>query len=61
VLKEEFVSMISVWEIDEKAAEAAYDYITENGAKKFDYNLFSELMKQFFVHDEPNHPASFGL
>ncbi len=42
-------------------ADAAYDYITENGAKKFDYAIFSELMKQFFIHDEPNHPASLGL
>ena len=53
--------MMSVWDIEEKAADTAYDYITEKGKKKFDYALFSELMKQFFVHDEPNHPASLGL
>ena len=61
VLKEEFISMMSVWDIEEKAAENAYVYITENGKKRMDYNLFSELMKQFFIHDEPNHPASLGL
>ena len=61
VLKEEFVSMLSVWDIQEPAAIAAYEFITEKGKKKMDYNQFSELMKQFFVIDEPNHPTGLGL
>lgn len=61
VLKNEFVNMMLTFDIDEKASEIAYDHITEKGKKKMDYNLFSELMKQFFSKDELNHPASLGL
>ena len=42
-------------------AEKAYEFITENGKKKMDYNLFNEFMRQFFIRDEPNHPISLGL
>lgn len=61
VLKDEFVIMLSAWDIEDKAAEAAYDYITESGKKKLDYNLFSEFMKQFFINDQTNHPINLGL
>ena len=42
-------------------AEKAHEFITENGKKKMDYNLFNEFMRQFFIRDEPNHPISLGL
>ncbi|CAF0864067.1 unnamed protein product [Brachionus calyciflorus] len=61
VLKDEFVVMMSTWEINEDAAQKAYDYITENGAKKMDYNLFSEFMKQFFTNEQEGHVVNLGL
>jgi len=61
VLKSEFVNMMLTFDIDEKAAEKAHEFITENGKKKMDYNLFNEFMRQFFIRDEPNHPISLGL
>ncbi len=42
-------------------AERAYDFITENGKKKMDYNLFCEFMKQFITNEEANHPINMGL
>lgn len=53
--------MMSTWEIDEGAAQRAYDYITEGGKKKLDYALFSEFMKQFFITSEKDHPVNLGL
>jgi len=61
VLKEEFVTMMFTWEIDEKDSERAFDYITDKGKKKLDYALFSEFMKEFLINDEQGHPINMGL
>ncbi|CAF4478216.1 unnamed protein product, partial [Didymodactylos carnosus] len=59
--KDEFASMLISWDIDEAAAEKAYDFITDHGKKPMDYNLFSEFMKKFFLNEIPNHPLNLGL
>jgi len=61
VLRDEFINMMLTWEIDEEDAGKAYDYITENGKKKMNYELFSEFMKQFFTVDKDGHPVNMGL
>lgn len=60
-MREEFVVMMSTWDIDENASKAAFDYVTENGQKKMDYNLFSELLRQFFTNEEQGHVINMGL
>ena len=61
VTKDEFINMMLTWEIDETAAEIAYDFVTEYGKKRMDYALFSDFMKLFFTIDEKNHPINMGL
>ncbi|CAF3264938.1 unnamed protein product [Rotaria socialis] len=61
VLKDEFANMLISWDIDESSSEKAYDFITEHGKKKMDYNLFSEFMKKFFLNEIPKHPLNLGL
>jgi len=39
VSKSEFANMLLSWDIDESAAEKAYDFITEHGQKKMDCML----------------------
>jgi hypothetical protein len=60
-LKEEFTSMLSVWEIDEDASGKAYDYITDGGKKKMNYPLFVQFMREFFTNEEKGHPINMGL
>jgi len=52
---------MSAWSIDEDAAKKAYDYITDGGKKKLDYNLFSVFMKEFFTNEELGHAVNLGL
>jgi len=61
VLKEEFIIMMDTWNICEEDSGKAYDFITEYGKKKMDYNLFSEFMKQFLTNEQPGHPINMGL
>ncbi|KAL7672815.1 hypothetical protein ACOME3_007695 [Neoechinorhynchus agilis] len=61
VSKSEFADMLVIWDIDDEAAGNAYDFITESGKKKMDYNLFSEMMRKFFLTDEKGHPLNLGL
>ncbi|CAF0760398.1 unnamed protein product [Didymodactylos carnosus] len=61
ITKDEFASMLISWDIEEEAAGKAYDFITDNGKKTMDYNLFSEFMKKFFLNDTVNHPLNLGL
>jgi len=62
VLREEFINMLLTWEIEEEAAGKAYDFMTEKGKKKMNYELFSEFMKQFFTNqDPPGSPINMGL
>jgi Ca2+-binding EF-hand superfamily protein len=61
VSKSEFANMLLSWDIEEDNAEKAYDFITEHGKKKMDYNLFSEFMKKFFLNETPKHPLNLGL
>lgn len=53
--------MMLTWEIDEEAAEKAFDFITKNGQEKLDYSLFSKLMKMFFSENSTEHPINLGL
>ena len=53
--------MVSIWCIDVAHADAAFDCITENGKKPMDYNLFSELMKQFFLTTDASSPLNLGF
>lgn len=61
VLKNEFVNMMLTYDLDEAALDKAYDSITEAGAKKMDYALFTEFMKKFTIIDEAGHPLSLAL
>ncbi|CAF1013523.1 unnamed protein product [Didymodactylos carnosus] len=61
VSKNEFADMLVLWDIDGDSSDKAYDFITENGKKPMDYNLFSEFMKKFFLNETPNHPLNLGL
>ena len=61
IKKSEFVRMMLTWDVSENGAAKAFDFITENGTKKMDYSLFSELMKMFFTFSERNHPINMGL
>ncbi len=53
--------MMQIWDINEEAASEAFDYVTENGEKKMDYALFSDLLKKFFTTNEKVHPINLGL
>jgi len=61
VQKNEFVNMMFTWDIDEDNSSKAFDYITENGTKKLNYELFSEFLKQFFTNEQDGHPVNMGL
>jgi len=61
VLRDEFINMLLTWDIDEEAAGKAYDFITEGGKKKMNYELFSEFMKQFFTNDTEGHAINMGM
>ena len=53
--------MMHIWDISDTAAADAYDYMTEDGMKKMDYGLFSELLKKFFTTNEKLHPINLGM
>ncbi|RNA44979.1 sarcoplasmic calcium-binding s and IV-like [Brachionus plicatilis] len=61
VSKEEFKAMLSIWDINAEAVGKAFDFITENGAKKMDYSLFIEFIKKFLASEEPGHVLNLGL
>jgi len=61
VMKDEFVNMLLTWQIEETAGDKAYDYITQSGKKKMNYDLFVEFMKQFLMNDEQGHAVNCGL
>lgn len=61
ILKTEFADMMATWNVGEAEAEKAFDFITDLGKKKMDYNLFSELMKKFILNETQGHPLNFGL
>ncbi|CAF2391830.1 unnamed protein product [Rotaria sp. Silwood2] len=61
VSRSEFANMLLSWDIDEENASKAYDFVTDHGKKKMDYNLFSEFMKKFFLNETPKHPLNLGL
>ena len=42
VLKDEFANMLISWDIDEKSAEKAFDFITDHGQKRMDCELNSK-------------------
>jgi hypothetical protein len=42
-------------------AEKAYEFITDGGKKKMNYELFSEFLRKFFTNDEANHALNLGL
>jgi hypothetical protein len=35
--------------------------MTENGKRKMDYRLFSEMMKLFWTNEKEGHPVNMGL
>lgn len=60
VSKQEFAEVLSIWNVTANNAEKGFDFITEHGAKKMDYPLFSEFMKKYFTCDSPGHPMNLG-
>jgi Ca2+-binding EF-hand superfamily protein len=60
VQSNEFAEMMAIWNVQSNYAEKAFDFITENGAKKMDYALFSDLMKKYFKCETPGHPLNLG-
>ena len=53
--------MMQIWDIGKPGATEAFKYMTQNGTKKMDYALFSDLLKLFFTVQEKDHPANLGL
>jgi len=60
VSSKEFCEMLAIWNVKEMHAEKGFDFITENGAKKMDYPLFSQFMKKFFLCETPGHAMNLG-
>jgi Ca2+-binding EF-hand superfamily protein len=60
VTKAEFAEMLTIWNVEEDKADKAFDFVTENGAKKMDYPLFSEFMKKFILCETQGHPMNLG-
>jgi len=61
VSRDEFTDMLKTWSFDEEPSGKAFDYITSNGAKNMDYNLFAQFMKEFLTNGEQGHPVNCGL
>jgi len=61
ITRDEFIDLLGTLSFEEEPAGRAYDYITQNGSKKLNYELFLDFMKQFHTNDKQGHPVNCGL